>query len=96
MLSPAFITRVRYQFDTFLAKGGSNIFISLFIVACLRIFQQTGSVKQSLYRGIQLTVRRPFRPTPSYEGYVPTLSDANLTNSLLGSPFDGIPLYGVT
>ena len=32
MLSPAFITRVRYQFDTFLAKGGSNIFMSLFFV----------------------------------------------------------------
>ncbi len=48
MLSPAFKTRVRYQFDTFLAKGGSNIFISLFIVFLVTL------VAIALLRGILL------------------------------------------
>ncbi|MFP6903207.1 MAG: hypothetical protein VCB81_06040, partial [Verrucomicrobiia bacterium] len=48
MLSSAFKTRVRYQFDTFLAKGGSNIFISLFIVFLVTL------VAIALLRGILL------------------------------------------
>jgi len=48
MLSPAFKTRIRYQFDTFLAKGGSNIFISLFIVFLVTL------VSIALLRGILL------------------------------------------
>jgi ion channel POLLUX/CASTOR len=48
MLSPAFKTRVRYQFDTFLAKGGSNIFISLFFVFLVTL------VTIALLRGVLL------------------------------------------
>ncbi len=48
MLSPAFKTRIRYQFDTFLAKGGSNIFISLFFVFLVTL------VTIALLRGILL------------------------------------------
>jgi hypothetical protein len=48
MLSPAFKTRVRYQFDTFLAKGGSNIFMSLFFVFLVTL------VAIALLRGILL------------------------------------------
>ena len=32
MLSDKIRRKIRYKFDTFIAKGGSNIFVSLFLV----------------------------------------------------------------